>query len=111
MPFGSWAVGTGKFIRILRVRVLERRGEEEEKEKKKQVVVVLLKFLVGLVHVSGCDFELNPLYIKGFYGSKCLGLEPLKLKRFRVGKTNEKNRIFGGKGWGVAPASALQQGL
>nr|AAT39280.1 hypothetical protein SDM1_27t00001 [Solanum demissum]ABI34345.1 hypothetical protein SDM1_44t00007 [Solanum demissum] len=39
------------------------------------------------------------------------GLEPLKVRRFRVGKMKEKSQVFGEKGWGVAPASAPQKGL
>ncbi|KAH0657753.1 hypothetical protein KY289_026501 [Solanum tuberosum] len=49
-----------------------RRGEREEQARISswfssvvipiKLLVVLLKFLVVLVHVSGCDFELNPLY-------------------------------------------------
>ncbi|WMV28767.1 hypothetical protein MTR67_022152 [Solanum verrucosum] len=40
-----------------------------------------------------------------------LGLEPLKVKRFRVGKMKEKSQVFGEKGWGVALASVPQLGL
>ena len=39
------------------------------------------------------------------------GLDPLKLRRFRVGKMKEKSWIFGEKGWGVAPASVPEKGI
>uniref|UniRef100_M1DY83 Uncharacterized protein n=1 Tax=Solanum tuberosum TaxID=4113 RepID=M1DY83_SOLTU len=95
----------------MRVRAFERREKEEEEEKKKQGSLrsswfssgaIPIKFLVDLVHVSMCNFELNLLYVRGFNDSKCLGKEPLMLRGFRVGKTKEKSQFFWGKGW---PAS------
>uniref|UniRef100_M1DGS5 Uncharacterized protein n=1 Tax=Solanum tuberosum TaxID=4113 RepID=M1DGS5_SOLTU len=61
--------------------------------------------------VKGWNSELNLLYIEGFNDYECLGKEPWMLRGFRVGETKEKSWIFGGKGWGVAPASAPQQGF
>ena len=55
-------------------------------------MVVLLKFLVGLVYVSGGVFELNLLYIEGFNYYECLGKEPWMLRGFRVGSVKEKSR-------------------
>ena len=47
-------------------------------------------------------FELNLLYIKGLYDSKCLLLEPLRWRGFRVGKKQgEKVGFFGEKGAGL----------
>jgi len=39
--------------------------------------IVLLKFLDDLIHVSGCNFDLNLSYIEGLNDPKCLGKEPL----------------------------------
>ncbi|KAH0728078.1 hypothetical protein KY284_003943 [Solanum tuberosum] len=41
--------------------------------------------------------------------SGCLGLKPLKLGWFRVGKKRKKSRVFWEKGWRVVPASAPQR--
>uniref|UniRef100_M1CPC0 Polyprotein n=1 Tax=Solanum tuberosum TaxID=4113 RepID=M1CPC0_SOLTU len=111
---------------IIRSLDLKRREEEKGEEEANFVEIVVdfvggdpyyvvgcdcVEVLVDFGHVSGCVSGLNLWYVEGFYDIKCLGLEPLKLRWFRVGKMKEKGQIFGENGWGVAPASAPQKGL
>jgi len=56
--------------------------------------IVLLKFLDDLIHVSGCYFELNLLYIEVINDSKCLGKEPSETRGFRVEKRRRKFGVF-----------------
>ena len=49
-------------------------------------MVVFLKFLNGLIHISGCNFGLNLLYIDSTNDPKCLGKEPWKFRGFEIKK-------------------------
>ncbi|KAH0695075.1 hypothetical protein KY285_022172 [Solanum tuberosum] len=92
-------------VRMMRVRAFKRREKEEQKEKKKKgfikIVVIFVRVFVYLGHVSDCVSELNLLYIKGLYDSKRLGLEPLRIRWFRVGKRKRRVKFL----WKKAGAS------
>ncbi|KAH0670581.1 hypothetical protein KY290_025995 [Solanum tuberosum] len=88
-----------KELGFLRVKK-RRRREEEEKKRRKEINKFPSWIFVGVIP------------IKGLYDSKCLLLEPLRWRGFRVGKKQgEKVGFLGEKDWAVAPASAPQKGV
>ncbi|WMV33807.1 hypothetical protein MTR67_027192, partial [Solanum verrucosum] len=89
----------------------ERRKEEKGEEEARFVKIVEFslwnssgviptRFLDNLIHVSGCNFKLNLLYIEGINDSKYLGKEPFKFRGFRGEKRKRKVVKHLGKGVG-----------
>ncbi|KAH0632684.1 hypothetical protein KY284_035470 [Solanum tuberosum] len=92
-----------KELGFLRVKKKKRR-REEEKKRKRRGERRSTSFHRG--------FSSGVIPIKGLYDSKCLLLEPLRWRGFRVGKKQgEKVGFLREKGWAVAPASAPQKGV